>query len=172
MLKVKGGFTKRDLVLYRLKFYKRFRILPKYLAKSAHILCAGARQGTEVEVLHDLGFKNAYGIDLNPGPENKLVRSGDFMCLENADSSLDMIYSNCIDHAFDLEAFFREHSRVLKPDGYVLYDIALQEGGPFEAVEWESDEVVFLLMLRYFKTVIKVNTKKSWKWILLQQRDA
>ena len=173
MLKVRGGFTKRDIVSYRLKFYQRFRVLPEYLSKSAHILCAGARQGTEVEVLHDLGFKNAYGIDLNPGPENKLVRKGDFMCLENADSSLDMIYSNCIDHAFDLDTFFREHSRVLKPNGYVLYDIALQGVGAFEAAEWESDEIVFLLMLRYFKTVIMVNTERSWKWILLQgKRDA
>ena len=72
MLKAKGGFTKREIkreiVLYRLKFYRRFRVLPKYLSTSAHILCAGARQGTEVDVLHDLGFKNAYGIDLNPGP--------------------------------------------------------------------------------------------------------
>jgi len=170
MLKVKGGFTKLTIVRYRLMFYQRFRILKEYISKSAHILCAGARQGTEVEVLHDLGYNKAYGIDLNPGPENKFVREGDFMHLENADSSLDMIYSNCIDHAFDLDAFFKEHARVLKPDGFVLYDIAIQDkgGGPFEAVEWESDDIIFLMMLKYFKTVVKVSTTKSWKCVLLQ----
>jgi len=172
ILKIKGGFSGRQLMSYRLKFYQRFRVLPEYLPRSAHILCAGARQGTEVEVLHDLGFKNAYGIDLNPGPENTFVRAGDFMNLDNADASLDMIYSNCIDHAFDLDALFKEHARVLKPDGYVLYDVALQEGGAFEAVEWESDEAVFELMRRYFKTAIKVETEERWKWILLQGKTA
>jgi len=174
MLKNQGGFTKRTIVSYRLKFYRRFSVLPKYLSKSAHILCAGARQGTEVEVLNDLGFNNAVGVDLNPGPDNKLVQQGDFMNLSYADSSLDMIYSNCIDHAFDLDSFFKEHSRVIKPDGYVLYDIALLDegGGAFEAVEWKSSETILIMMLKYFKTVIKVNSEKKWKWVLLQGKNS
>jgi SAM-dependent methyltransferase len=173
ILKIRGGFTNRSIAIYRHRFYSRFRYLHPFLPKSAHILCAGARQGTEVEVLHDLGFKNAYGIDLNPGPDNKLVRIGDFMHLENADSSLDMIYSNSLDHAFNLESFFSEHARVIKPNGYVLYDIASQENeaskaGAFEAVKWKSEEAIFLLMLKYFKKVIKVETEPGWKWVLLQ----
>ena len=39
------------------------------------------------EVLRQLGFRNAYGIDLNPGPENELVRVGDFNRLEETDGS-------------------------------------------------------------------------------------
>lgn len=171
-LKIKGGFTRKELLVYRLKFFRRFRFLPKFLPKSAIILCAGARQGTEVEVLRDLGYKNAYGIDLNPGPENPFVRHGDFMCLDNADSSVDMIYSNCIDHAFDLETFFQEHARVLKPDGYVLYDIGIQKSAAFEAVDWDSEEIVFLILLRYFESVRMVNTESHWKWVLLQGKRA
>lgn len=172
MLKM-GGFTNPTIAAYRCKFYRRFRHLPAFLPKSANILCAGARQGTEVEVLHDIGFKNAYGIDLNPGPDNKYVRVGDFMHLENPDSSVDMIYCNAVDHAFDLESFFREHARVIKPGGYVLYDIAArddatQEPGPFEAVGWESQYAPFLLMLKYFKKLVKVETEPLWMWILLQ----
>lgn len=168
ILKFEGGFTSRQIVEYRYKFYRRFRHLPALLPKSAQILCAGARQGAEVQVLHDLGFKNAYGIDLNPGPDNKLVRIGDFMHLENEDSSLDMIYCNSLDHAFNLESFFSEHARVIKSDGYVLYDIALESDGVFEAVEWESEEAAFLLMLKYFKKVVEVKTEPNWKWILMQ----
>jgi len=173
MLKIKGGFTKRTIVSYRLKFYRRFSVLHKYLSKSAQILCAGARQGTEVEVLHDLGYKNAFGIDLNPGPDNKYVHKGDFMDLTNHESSLDMIYSNCIDHAFDLNAFFKEHARVLKPEGYALYDIGLLEegGGPFESADWESPEIIFIMMLKYFKKVIMLSTEKKWKWVLLQGKN-
>ncbi|MGA1980081.1 MAG: methyltransferase domain-containing protein [Sedimentisphaerales bacterium] len=171
ILKMRGGFTNRAIAAYRYKFYRRFRYLPAFLPKSAYILCAGARQGTEVEVLWDIGFKNAYGIDLNPGPDNKFVRVGDFMHLENPDSSLDMIYCNALDHAFNLESFFCEHARVIKPDGYVLYDIAIQdkEHGAFEAASWKSEEAPFLLMLKYFKKVIKkVETEPGWMWVLLQ----
>lgn len=173
ILKIRGGFTNRAIAAYRYRFHRRFRHLPAFLPKSAHILCAGARQGTEVEVLRDLGFKNAYGIDLNPGPDNKLVRVGDFMHLDNPGSSLDMIYCNSLDHAFNLESFFSEHARVIKPNGYVLYDIALQENeaskaGAFETVRWKSEEVLFLLMLKYFKKVVKVEIEPGWKWVLLQ----
>jgi SAM-dependent methyltransferase len=172
MLKM-GVFTNRAIAAYRSKFYRRFHYLPAFLPRSAHILCAGARQGTEVEVLRDIGFKNAYGIDLNPGPDNKFVRLGDFMHLENPDSSVDMIYCNAIDHAFDIESFFCEHARVIKPAGYVLYDIAVwnketQGHGPFEAAGWKSREALFLSMLKYFKKVIKVETEPLWMWVLLQ----
>lgn len=172
ILKMRGGFTNQVIAGYRCRFYRRFRHLPVFLPGSAQIICAGARQGTEVEVLWDIGFKNAYGIDLNPGPDNKFVRVGDFIHMENRDSSVDMIYCNAVDHAFDLEAFFSEHSRVIKPDGYALYDIALQQEnqkqGAFEAVGWESEEELFLLMLKHFKRVIKVETEPGWKWMLLQ----
>lgn len=170
MLKIRGGFTNEAITAYRLRFYRRFCHLSGLLPKSAHILCAGARQGTEVEVLWDISFKNAYGIDLNPGPDNKFVRVGDFMHLENSGSSLDMIYCNALDHAFNLESFFREHARVIKPDGYVLYDIAAQdkEHGAFEAAGWKSQEILFLLMLKFFKRVIKVETEPGWMWVLLQ----
>jgi SAM-dependent methyltransferase len=173
ILKMRGGFTNRAIAAYRCKFYRRFHHLPAFLPKSAHILCAGARQGTEVEVLRDIGFKGAYGIDLNPGPDNKFVRLGDFMHLENPDSSVDMIYCNALDHAFNLESFFCEHARVIKPDGYALYDIAVQdkeaqEQGAFEAAGWKSHEALFLFMLKYFKKVVKVETEPAWMWILLQ----
>jgi SAM-dependent methyltransferase len=108
---------------------------------------------------------------LNPGPNNPFVRQGDFMHMDNPTSSLDLVYTNCIDHAFNLEAFFAEHARVIKPRGYVLYDIGMQSqtgAGPFESVRWESEEDLFLLMLRYFESVMKVESEGAWKWILLR----
>jgi SAM-dependent methyltransferase len=168
MLKIKGGFTGSEILEYRQRFYRRFRHLPPLLPPSAVVVCAGARQGTEVEVLRECGFVNAYGIDLNPGPDNPLVRKGDFMHMENPDGSVDLIYSNCLDHAYDLAGFFREHARVLKPDGYALYDFVPSGGtGAFEAVEWESDDVLFGMLLRSFTTVVKLETEDHWKWVLV-----
>ena len=172
ILKMEGGFDNKIILWYRKTFYKRFRYLPSFLSKSAKILCLGARQGTEVEVLRDIGYKNAIGLDLNPGPENPYVKQGDFMALEYPDSSVDMVYSNCIDHAFDLSNFFQEHARVLKPGGYAIYDIGISGlglVGPFESVGWESEDSVFLLALKYFKNVLKVEVDIPWKWMLLRK---
>lgn len=172
MIKIKGGFSNKDILRYRIKFYRRFRHLYKYLPLSANIICAGARQGTEVEVLRDLGFQHAIGIDLNPGPNNKYVCQGDFMAMDFPDASIDLIYSNCLDHAFNLKKLLSEHIRVLKPGGLALYDIAMQSetgSGAFEAVEWDSEEALFLLMLKFYGQVLKIETEKLWKWVLLKK---
>jgi SAM-dependent methyltransferase len=171
MLKMKGGFSNADIAHFRRQFYARFRHLPALLPPDARILCMGARQGTEVEVLRDLGFARAEGIDLNPGPDNPLVKPGDFMHLAFPDSSLDLLYTNCVDHAFDLDAFFREHARAMRPDGYVLYDVAVnmeKGGGPFEAVAWRRSEDVFEKLLRHFKKLIRVEREPQWMWVLMQ----
>ena len=171
---LKGGgslLKNRTIVSYRLKFYRRFRHLPKFLPHAATILCAGARQGTEVEVLRDLGYVNAYGIDLEPGPDNRLVKQGDFMNLDAEKSSIDMIYCNSLDHAFELDMVFAEHARVLKPDEYVMYDLAMGQfdgPSPFEAVRWESEKVIISLMFKYFKEIRRIEEDRDWKWVLLQ----
>ncbi|MBF0163677.1 MAG: class I SAM-dependent methyltransferase [Magnetococcales bacterium] len=174
ILKVKGGLDRKVLAGYRRTFFRRFAPLCELLPPEATILCLGARQGTEVEVLRDIGFHDAWGIDLNPGPDNPFVKPGDFMHLQEADESLDLIYSNCVDHAFDLDAFFREHARALKPNGLALYDLSLGSpgassmGGPFEAVSWENEEVIFQMMLKHYRSVLKVEREPGWMWVLLR----
>jgi SAM-dependent methyltransferase len=124
-----------------------------------------------VEVLRDLGFGGAYGVDLNPGPDNPLVRPGDFHALDNLDSSVDLVYCNSLDHVFDFERFFAEHSRVIKPNGYVLYDLVVSDagvGGPAEAVSWEREDTLLPQMLERFRRIVRVESEHGWKWILLQ----
>jgi SAM-dependent methyltransferase len=174
MVKMKGGFSNFDIFDYRLKFFVRFRQLTKLLPFDAVILCCGARQGTEVDVLRDLGFKKARGIDLNPGADNPLVEVGDMMKLDEADNSLDLLYSNCIDHAFDLDGMIAEHARALKPNGYLLYDVGInmeQGGGPFEAISWDRTEDVVLRLLRSFQTVVRLERESQWLWILVQGKQ-
>ena len=178
MLKIKGGFSNWDICEFRLKFYQRFKHLVPLLSPEAEILCCGARQGTEVEVLHDLGFKNAYGIDLNPGPDNQVVRVGDFMKLQEATDSIDLLYTNCVDHSFDLEEMMKEHARVLKPDGFLLYDMGTNmeegSGGPFEAVSWDRTENLVIRLLEQFKKLIRAERDDAfggaWLWVLLQEK--
>lgn len=171
MLRIGGGFSNRVVAEARLRFYRRFRHLVRLLPRDATIVCLGARQGTEVEVLRELGFRNAYGVDLNPGPENELVRPGDFNQLEEADRSIDAVYSNSIDHALDLDTFFAEHVRVLKPTGLALYDVHRNyepgESAPFESSLWLRRELVLLRALDHYGRVLRLTAEPDWTWILL-----
>lgn len=171
LVKIKGGFSNFDIFDYRVKFYTRFRQLPALLPRSAEILCCGARQGTEVDVLRDLGFGNARGIDLNPGADNPLVTEGDMMKLAVPDNSLDLIYTNCVDHSFDLDAMITEHARALKPDGYLLYDIAFNEeegAGVWESIAWEREEDVVRRLMEKFRELVRVERERQWVWVLLR----
>lgn len=173
MVKIKGGFSNFDIFDFRVKFYTRFRHFPKLLPRDAEILCCGARQGTEVDVLRDLGFAKARGIDLNPGEGNPLVQAGDMMKLDVSDNSLDLLYTNCVDHSFDLDAMISEHARALKPGGYLLYDIAFNEeegAGVWESIAWEREEDVVRRMMEKFRDLVRVERERQWLWVLVQNK--
>jgi SAM-dependent methyltransferase len=111
------------------------------------VLCLAARIGTEVKAFIDLGAF-AVGIDLNPGPDNRYVVHGDFHDLQFAPGSVDVVYTNSLDHAFDIERIAKEVLRVLKPDGVFVVEASRgrDEGnnpGFFESFFWKNiDELV------------------------------
>lgn len=128
------------------EFAARFTGSPA-LAGARSVLCLGARLGTEVRALHRLGYF-AVGIDLNPGPGNALVLQGDFHHLVFPDGSIDAVYTNALDHVFDLGRVVGEVARVLAPGGAFLteFEVGFGEGhvpGDFEATHWrDSDTLV------------------------------
>lgn len=112
------------------------------LAGVRSVLCLGARLGTEVRALHALGHF-AVGIDLNPGPDNAYVLPGDFHRLVFPDGSVDAVYTNALDHAFDLALIVGEVRRVLRPGGLFVVDLIAGFGedavpGEFEAIYWRD----------------------------------
>ncbi len=114
------------------------------LAEARSVLCLGARLGTEVKALHALGHF-AIGIDLNPGQNNAYVLPGDFQRIVFPDGSIDAIYTNALDHAFDLEGIVGEVRRLLRPNGLFIADVLLgyEEGfiaGEFEATHWANSQ--------------------------------
>ena len=125
------------------KFQERFRDCAA-LQGARSVLCLAARLGTEVKALHSLGYF-AVGIDLNPGPDNPYVMVGDFHHLVFPDASIDAVYTNALDHAFDLEKIVAEVRRVLSEGGVFIVDIVegFEEGftpGKYEAMHWDSTE--------------------------------
>src|SRR3546814_6770708 len=51
-------------------------------------------------------------------------------------SSVDIVYSNCLDHSFDLAAVVREAVRVMKPGGRLVLDMM---GGLGDDESWTPD---------------------------------
>jgi SAM-dependent methyltransferase len=116
------------------------------LTGAASVLCLGARLGMEVRALHSLGHF-AVGIDLEPGPGNPYVLHGDFHALVFPDRSVDVVYSNALDHVYALDRMVGEVQRVLRPGGAFLAEIdeGFGEGGlpgDFEAMHWKQADAL------------------------------
>ena len=116
--------------------------------RGANVLCLGARNGIECSVFTELGFF-ALGIDLNPGEANRFVVMGDFHDLQFATGSVDIVFTNALDHSFDLDRIIKEVRRVLKPRGVFLSEIVRgskdvdgREPGDYESIWWDHSEEV------------------------------
>lgn len=142
--------SKLDRIEHRLRekededfaeFRRRFATCAA-LEGARSVLCLGARLGTEVKALHDLGHF-AIGIDLNPGDGNPFVLPGDFHHIVFPDASVDAIYTNALDHVFSLDKVIGEVRRLLRAGGVFVTDLELgsAEGfvpGEYEAVMWRD----------------------------------
>lgn len=135
--------------------------LRERLGKSASVtpgmnaLCLAARMGTEVKAFFDVGCF-ALGIDLNPGPHNKYVVTGDFHELQFPDRIVDLVFTNSLDHLQDLDRLTGEVCRILKPGGTFIVEAqrGTREGykpGGYESFTWAHvDDLVALLKGRFF----------------------
>ena len=118
---------------------ERLADLPMPLARRT-VLCLAARQGSEVRAFIDQGAF-AVGIDLNPGRGNRYVMVGDFHDLQFATGTVDVVYTNSLDHAFDLGRILAEVRRVLAPGGVLIAEVGSGGGegrGFYEALSWDS----------------------------------
>ncbi len=128
---------------YRIVLHKRL-IKSKIVKPGMTVLCLAARLGTEVKSFLDLGCF-AIGLDLNPGIKNKYVVYGDFHKIQFPDHSVDVIFTNSLDHTFDLDSLIKEIKRVLRPNGLLILDIVRGEkegynAGYYEAFIWNKIE--------------------------------
>jgi len=104
---------------YRKRLGIRIGTLP-FITHGKRVLCLGARGGGEVEAFIDFGCF-AVGIDLAPATDSYVLR-GDFNNIQFADSSVDVVFSNALDHANPIEKMVEETSRVLCSRGYFIVE--------------------------------------------------
>jgi len=139
-----GALRSKSVIRHSTRFHaalvRRLAAMEQDFARRS-VLCLGARQGSEVKAFIDQGAF-ALGVDLNPGPKNPYVVVGDFHDLQFADQSVDFVYTNSLDHAFDLDRIIGEVKRVLVPDGLFIVEAnqggedGVASAGPYEALAW------------------------------------
>jgi SAM-dependent methyltransferase len=180
--------AKLDAIIGRLRrteeedfavFLRRFEAC-RPLREARSVLCLGARLGTEVRALHELGHF-AVGIDLQPGPDNRYVLPGDFHETVFPDGSVDAVYTNALDHVFDLERVLREVERLLRCDGLFVADIELgyDEGfipGEFEATHWRDRQTLVDQLTAVPSLALEaapgLTERKRWTQVVLRKLPA
>lgn len=121
-------FAKNTSDALRVRLGQRLEMYNDQLPDSGSVLCLGARAGGEVEAFINHGYF-AVGIDVNPGKSNKYVLYGDFHDLQFADNSVDIVYTNSLDHVRDLDKLVSEVARTLQNGGILMTE---NKGGTHE----------------------------------------
>lgn len=121
----------------------------------SRVLCLGARGGAEVRAFRALGCQ-AFGIDLNPGPDNPDVFTADFHALPFSDATMDVVFTNALDHVYDLDRMLAEVRRVLVLYGQFIVEAVrgTNEGclpAAYESLSWPTiDALVSIISARGF----------------------
>jgi SAM-dependent methyltransferase len=140
----------------------------KLLKRGVNVLCLCARIGTEVKSFIDLGCF-AVGIDLNPGENNHYVVHGDFHHVQFADNSVDVVFTNSLDHVFDIKQVLHEINRVLKPEGLFITEAVKgsKEGvSPdfYASFWWERvDDLIHLIEKAQFRVIKRMSYTLPWE---------
>ena len=148
-----------DLTAYDARFREALTARLRALAyewTGRRVLCLGARTGAELRAFQAVGAQ-AHGIDLAPADPTGQVQQGDFHDLRFAEASLDVVYTNSLDHALDLPKVVAEIRRVLASGGLAILEIqpGQSEGVTFDrwaATAWErAEDVITVFRLAGFE---------------------
>ena len=143
------------------RFKGNFKELDWLLKDKKKAICLGARSGAEVKALRDLGI-DAIGIDVEPGTNNKYVEYGDFHDIQYNDKLFNIIYTNVLDHVYDLPRCLDEIKRIMTDDGVFILEVVAgyeEDGWPgdHESAYWAKAEDLITEVEQYgFKRKTKI----------------
>ncbi|MBS3742517.1 MAG: methyltransferase domain-containing protein [Candidatus Cloacimonetes bacterium] len=102
------------------EFIAFFKEAKPYL-QEGNILCLGARTGCEVEAARQVGFNNSIGVDLYPAGKNVIY--GDWHNLPFKNNSFSNVFTNSLDHCYDIDKLSNEIQRVLILNGGLFIQV-------------------------------------------------
>jgi len=146
-------------------FRRIFKRNQEFLQNKKNSICLGARTGQEVFVLRELGL-DSIGIDLVEFPPYTI--KGDIHNLEFEDKKFDLIFTNILDHALDLEKFISEMERVCSKNGIIILNI--QENIPGDDY---SENIICSPepIIKMFKNSILIKNRKIKNYFDLMNRE-
>jgi len=139
-----------------------------------NVLCLGARLGAEVRAFKNAGHF-AIGIDLNPGKDNEHVLVGDFHDLKFPNGSVDICFTNSVDHVFDIEVFKLELCRVLKHHGLFIVDLEkpyAKGKDKYSSLWWKTKEDFIKLFEDKLDLIDEIDVDFKWfcKMLVFEKR--
>ena len=166
-------------------FIKDFSRYGGFIRPKDRIICLGARFGEEVRAFRDRGYPEAMGIDLF-GEEEGLVVKGDWNHMPFGDGTFDIVYTNSIDHSYNLETEIKEIKRVLKSDGKMIIALdcnhtagtntekvlsKLANPERYEAVLWNEDNDVIKPFIDNGFAIGFAWRDRRWHTYLLERKN-
>ena len=142
------------------------------LPNKSNVLCIASRYGEEVEALKKLNH-NAIGIDLIEFKPYTIKM--DMHKLEFEDGSFDVVYTNAIDHSYDIKKCIKEMIRVLKEEGTIIIKIELNNNNTYETYVFNSEEDITNILKRLVKDyefesfISKGEGKCIWHGLIYKQ---
>ena len=134
------------------RFRQQFAQLPDVVPAGTKALCLGARLGAEVQALKDMGY-DAIGIDLVPCPP--FVIKGDFHKIPFGQAEFGLVYTNSVDHVYDLDKLRDEISRVLTRPGWLRVQLTMHTLGKYESLRLDAEQdftAIFPLFKEIWRT--------------------
>lgn len=133
----------------------------------AIVICLGARTGGEVRVFKKMNYYSI-GIDLNPGDNNCDVFPADFNYLPFYNNIADVVFTNALDHAYNINTLLDEMERILGQIGIIIIEIpegyVIKDPGMYESTWWtNSNTIKNLFYKRKFKLIYENIFDFPWK---------
>jgi len=128
-------------------FYEEIKPGLKYLKDIKRICCMGIRDGAEYLFFKEFEeFKDATisGVDINPRVidvgSNCFCQDFNKLPIDWTDE-FDFVYSNSIDHSFNIRKTLREWNRITKPKGYLMIRFSFHDVNKSDIYGFRKDDI-------------------------------
>lgn len=149
------AWKKRGRSYYKLQIQYLTSIIDPLEVRS--VICQGVRNSNEVKMFRKI-FKRAeiFGTDIGYGKWSERIIKIDFTeCPREWEKKFDVLYSNSLDHAYDVAAAIREWKRITKC--FMVIEVSFGGSTWSDPSKFESWKEVYLLLDRDGSRILNIN---------------
>jgi len=170
------------------RLFETIENIEKYLSGINNVLCAGIRKGRELWAFKKVEMFNTatiFGIDIHekvkkvPINGNSVEIDKNCFCYDfnkmpkDWENKFDLLYSNSIDHSYNIEKTLAEWHRVVRIGGFLL--IVFSSRGytsGYDLYDFEEKDMDFLINKKMFDIlkIWRVNNQENTFNVLLKNK--